>query len=63
MLIFIIAFGDIECLHKLFIITSDNVALRGVKSLRARDSVTFESSESFIDRDRGGFLCVKPLYV
>jgi len=62
-LIFIISFGDIECLHELFVIISDNGTLRGVKSLRARDNVTFEGSESFIDRDRRGFLRVEPLYV
>ena len=60
---FIIVSGDIECLHGLFIITSDNDALRRVKSPRARDSATFEGSESFIDRDRRGFLRVEPLYV
>ena len=50
-------------LHELFIIISDNGALRGVKSPRARDNVTFGSSESLIDRDRKGFLRVEPLYV
>ena len=62
-LIFIIVSRNIECLHKLFIIISDNVALRGVKSLRARDNVTSEGSESFIDRGRKSFLRVEPLYV
>ena len=52
-----------ECLRELFIIISDNGALRGVKSPRARDSVTFEGSESFIDRDRKGFPRAEPLYV
>ena len=52
-----------ECLRELFIIISDNGALRGVKSPRARDNVTFESSESFIDRDRKGFPRAEPLYV
>jgi hypothetical protein len=61
--IFIIVSGDIEYLDELSIIISDNVALRGVKSLRARDNVTFESSESFIDRGRKGFPRVEPLYV
>ena len=59
----IIASENIEYLHELFIIISDNDALRGVKSPRARDSVTFEGSESFIDRDRKSFLRVEPLYV
>lgn len=63
MSIFIIVSENIEYLHELFIIISDNDALRGVKSPRARDSVTFESSESLIDRDRRGFPRVKPLYV
>jgi len=61
--IFIIISGDIEYLHELFVITSDNGALRGVKSPRARDSVTFEGSESFIDRGRKGFPRAEPLYV
>ena len=61
--IFIIISGNMECLRELFIIISDNGALRGVKSPRARDNVTFESSESLIDRGCKGFLCVKPLYV
>ena len=52
-----------ECLRELFIIISDNGALREVKSPRARDNVTFESSESLIDRDRKSFLRVEPLYV
>ena len=52
-----------ECLRELFIIISDNGTLREVKSPRARDSVTFEGSESFIDRDRKSFLRVEPLYV
>lgn len=50
-------------MHDLFIIISDNDSPRGVKSPRARDSVTFEGSESFIDRDRKSFLRVEPLYV
>jgi len=61
--IFIIVSENIEHLHELFIIISDNDSPRGVKSPRARDSVTFEGSESFIDRDRKGFLRVEPLYV
>ena len=52
-----------ECLRELFIIISDNGALRGVKSPRARDSVTLEGLESLIDRDRKGFPRVEPLYV
>ena len=48
---------------ELFIIISDNGALREVKSPRARDNATFGSSESLIDRGYKGFLCVKPLYV
>ena len=63
MSIFIIVSENIEYLHELFIIISDNDAFRGVKSPRARDSVTFEGSESFIDRDRKSFLRVEPLYV
>ncbi|ETK02380.1 hypothetical protein N425_04805 [Tannerella sp. oral taxon BU063 isolate Cell 2] len=62
-MIFIIVFGNIEYLHELFIIISDNDSLRGVKSPRARDSVIFEGSESFIDRDRKGFPRAEPLYV
>ena len=50
-------------MHKLFVIISDNDALRGMKSPRDRGNVTFESSESLINRDRKSFLCVKPLYV
>lgn len=60
---FIIVSENIEYLHELFIIISDNDSPRGVKSPRARDSVTFEGSESFIDRDRKGFPRVEPLYV
>ena len=61
--IFVFISGNIECPLELFIIISDNGALRGVKSPRARDNVTFESSESLIDRGCKSFLCVKPLYV
>jgi len=61
--IFIIVSGNIEYLHELFIIISDNDSSRGVKSPRARDSVTFEGSESLIDRDRKGFPRAEPLYV
>ncbi len=60
---FIIVSENIEYLHELFIIISDNDSPRGVKSPRARDSVTFEGSESFIDRDRKGFPRAEPLYV
>lgn len=60
---FIIVSENIEYLHELFIIISDNDFPRGVKSPRARDSVTFEGSESFIDRDRKGFPRAEPLYV
>ena len=63
MSIFIIVSENIEYLHELFIIISDNDSPRGVKSPRARDSVTFEGSESFIDRDRKGFPRAEPLYV
>ena len=52
-----------EYLRELFIIISDNDAPREVKSPRARDNVTFEGSESFIDRDRKSFLRVEPLYI
>ena len=52
-----------EYLRELFIIISDNGALRGVESPRDRDNATFGSSESLIDRGCKGFLCVKPLYV
>lgn len=60
---FIIASGNIECLHKLFIIISDNDALRRVESPRARGNVTSEGSESFIDRGCKGFPRMEPLYV
>ena len=63
MSIFIIVSENIEYLHELFIIISDNDALRGVKSPRARDNVTSEGSEYLIDRDREGFPRVKPLHV
>lgn len=63
MQIFIISSEDIEYLYELFIIISDNVALRRVKSPRVRDSVTSEGSESLIDRDRRRFPRVEPLYV
>ena len=61
--IFVIISGNVEYQRDLFIIISDNGALREVKSPRARDSVTFEGSESFINRDRKGFPRAEPLYV
>ena len=63
MSIFIVVSGNIEYLHELFIIISDNDVPRGVKSPRVRDNITFEGSESLIDRDRKSFLRVEPLYV